>query len=412
MVKRNPHLQKLNAGYIFPEINKRKKAFLEETPHAHLISLSIGDTTEPLTPTICEGLTQAAEALGTEKGYSGYGLEQGNPLLRKKISETLYQGKFSEDEVFISDGSKCDIGRLQVLFGSEAIMAVQDPSYPAFVDTGVIIGQSDSFNKKDSQYAKIVYMPCHPENHFFPDLEKSPRADIIFFCSPNNPTGAVATHEQLARLVAFAKKNRSIIIFDAAYSLYVTDPTLPKSIYEIPGAEEVALELGSFSKMAGFTGVRLGWSIVPESLRFEEGASVRNDWLRIASTYFNGASNIAQAGGLAALSPQGLQEMQSLANYYLENAKIIKKVFTDLGYPVYGGDNTPYLWVHFPQMSAWEAFEKFLYSTHIVSTPGLGFGPAGENFLRFSAFGHRSTLLEAADRLKNHLTNAGKAHSL
>lgn len=405
-MKRNVHLEKLHSGYIFPEINKRKKLFLEQNPHAELISLGIGDTTEPISPHITAGLKKAAEALGTREGYTGYGPEQGNLQLRQKIADVLYQSKFTTDEIFISDGSKCDIGRLQLLFGSQTIMAVQDPSYPAFVDTSVMVGQTSKYSQETAQYPGIVYMPCQPENDFFPDLEKTPRADIIFFCSPNNPTGATATRQQLEELVQFAKKNKSILIFDGAYASYIQDPTIPKSIYEIPGAREVAIELGSFSKMAGFTGVRLGWSLVPKELKYEDGSSVQKDWHRIISTFFNGASNIAQMGGIAALEEQGLQEMQKMTTFYLENTLIIKNAIEKLGLPNYGGTNTPYLWVKFPGMKSWDAFEKVLHETQIVSTPGIGFGPGGEGFLRFSAFGSRPTIQEAAKRWGSALRDA------
>lgn len=400
MVKRNPNLAKLQAGYLFPEINKRKKAFLEQYPTAKLISLGIGDTTEPLSPFITRGLIEEAERLGQKEGYSGYGPEQGHAKLRKALAATLYQNKIEPDEVFISDGAKCDIGRLQILFGSAVTIAVQDPSYPAYVDTGVILGQTGNFDTQQQQYKNIVYMRCTAENNFFPDLDQTPRSDIIYFCSPNNPTGAAATYQQLEKLVAFARQNRSIIVYDAAYSFFITEPGYPRSIYEITGADEVAIEIGSFSKITGFTGVRLAWSVVPKKLAFEDGSSLHQDWNRINSTFFNGASNIAQAGGLAALQPEGMQEMSHLLNFYMENARILRTAVEEIGYTVYGGINAPYIWADFPGFSSWDTFERILEEAHIVCTPGSGFGPGGEGFVRFSAFGHRQHIQEAAHRLK------------
>lgn len=399
MIKRNPHMAKLVSGYLFPEIAKRKKAFLEKNPHAQLISLGIGDTTEPIPATIAKGLIDKSASLSTLEGYQGYGSEQGLPELRKQISAQLYNKQIDPDDIFISDGSKCDIGRLQVMFGSHVTMAVQDPSYPVYVDTSVILGQTNSYDSTRKHYSGITYMPCLPDNNFFPDLSSISPTELIYFCSPNNPTGAVATKDQLKQLVQFAKKNKSILIYDAAYSLYIQDPSLPRSIYEIEGSHEVAIELGSFSKMAGFTGVRLAWSIVPKSLRFEDGHPVHSDWNRISSTLFNGASNIAQAGGLAALQPAGMHAMKELVAFYMENTRILRETFKKLGYPVYGGLNAPYLWVKFPYDNSWKAFEDLLEKSHIVSTPGSGFGPAGEGFLRFSAFGHRQNIVEASNRL-------------
>jgi LL-diaminopimelate aminotransferase len=400
MAKRNPHIARLPAGYLFPEISRRRRKFSEENPKAKIISLGIGNTTEPLTPHITAALKVAAEGLGTEKGYSGYGDEQGFAKLREKIAEKLYKGAVTPDEVFISDGAKCDIGRMQLMFGPDATIAVQDPSYPVYVDGSVIVGAAGDYDPKSRQYAGIAYLPCTPENGFFPDLTKCPRTDIIYFCSPNNPTGAVATREQLASLVAFAKKNKSIIIFDAAYSEYVRDGKLPKSIYEIDGAKDVAIEISSFSKFIGFTGVRLGWSIVPKSLKYDDDSLVNADWNRIMTTVFNGASNIAQAGGLAALDDQGLKEMKATVEYYLGNAQIIKTALDVMKVESYGGIDSPYIWARFRGRKSWDIFEEILKNAHITTTPGSGFGPAGEGFIRFSAFGHKKDIQEAAERLK------------
>lgn len=400
MVQRNPNFAKLQAGYLFPEINRRKKILLEKHPDAKLISLGIGNTTEPLTPTITNGLVQAAQGLGTLTGYSGYGDEQGLVALRRLIAEKLYKQQIAAEEITISDGSKCDIGRLQVLFGKNVTVAVQDPSYPVYVDGSVILGATGEYNQPQGQFDNIVYMPCTPENNFFPDLSKTPRTDLIYFCSPNNPTGAVATKAQLTELVAFAKKNRSIIIFDAAYSEYINEPHLPKTIFEIAGAQEVALEVNSFSKSIGFTGVRLGWCVIPQALKFEDGTPVLKDWNRVVTTLFNGASNITQPGGIAALSPEGLAEMHNTVQYYMQNASVIREALTKMHIKPYGGTNAPYIWAHFPGKKSWEIFEKILYEVHVVTTPGVGFGPAGESFIRFSSFGHHADIQEAVQRLQ------------
>lgn len=391
-MKRNVNMSVLKASYLFPEINQRKREFLAQHPEASLISLGIGDTTEPIPSSIVRSLVEASAGLGTVEKYSGYGAEQGAKVLREKIASKIYGNRVSPEEVFVSDGAKCDLGRLQMLFGSEVSIAVQDPAYPVYIEGSLIQGVKE-----------IVSMPCCPENQFFPDLTTIPRTDLIYFCSPNNPTGAVATKRQLESLVQFARKNRSILLFDAAYANYIRDPSLPKSIFEIEGAKEVAIEIGSFSKLAGFTGVRLGWTVVPEALKYDDGTSVKADWNRLTSTVFNGASNIAQAGGCAVLEEEGLQEIASLTQYYLDNAATLKKTLEALGYEVFGGENAPYLWVRFQGQKSWDVFQKFLDRFHLVTTPGSGFGPTGEGYLRLTAFGHRKHVLEAAERLKKGL---------
>ncbi len=400
MVKRNINMAKLVAGYLFPEINRRKREYLQKNPNAKIISLGIGNTTEPLTPHVVAGLKKEVERLSTREGYSGYGDEQGIKEFRSQLAEKLYGGLVKGDEVFISDGAKCDIARLQTMFGREVTIAVQDPSYPVYVDGSVIAGVTGSYNEAHSHFDNIVYMKCCLENDFFPDLDSQQRTDLIYFCSPNNPTGAVASKQQLKKLVDFARKNHSVIIFDAAYSEYISDPALPKTIYEIDGAREVAIEVNSFSKPAGFTGVRLGWTVVPDQLKFDDGTPVRNDWNRIMTTLFNGASNIAQYGGMAALEDAGLAEMKSLIAYYMENAKIIKKALDAKGLKTCGGVNAPYVWAHFPGRKSWDVFTEILEKCQIVTTPGSGFGPAGEGFVRFSAFGHREDFIEAVKRLE------------
>ncbi|MFC1704933.1 LL-diaminopimelate aminotransferase, partial [Nanoarchaeota archaeon] len=378
MVKRNKNIAKLQAGYLFPEIGRRKKALLKKNPNAKIISLGIGNTTEPLTPHLVKAMSEYATSLGTKEGYTGYDddakAQEFLLDLKTKLAEKWYNGVVSPDEIVISDGAKCDCGRLQVLFGSDVTIAVQDPAYPVYVDGSVIIGATGDYDESKGQFKDIVYMSCCAENNFFPDLSKLPRTDLIYFCSPNNPTGAVATKEQLKELVDFAKKNKSIIIFDAAYSAFVKDDDLPKSIFEIDGAREVALEVNSLSKPIGFTGVRLGWTVVPKELTFEDGTPVLKDWSRVMSTLFNGSSNIVQQGAIAALSDAGLKEMKETVSFYMENARLIKEGLDGAGIETYWTGNAPYIWAHFPGKDSWDIFSKILEEAHVVTTPGAGFG--------------------------------------
>lgn len=388
-MKRNETLEKLKTSYLFPQIQQRKRQFLETHPKAKLISLGIGDTTEPISPSITKALIEISEKMGTEEEYRGYGPEQGIEPLRERIATVIYGGRVRPDEVFISDGAKCDIARLQVLFGGRMKVALQNPSYPVYVDGSLIQGVDE-----------IYPMSCTIENGFFPHLEDVPAVDLIYFCSPNNPTGAVATHSQLEKLVAFAKKNHSLILFDSAYAAYIQDPNLPKSIYEIEGSQEVAIEISSFSKLAGFTGIRLGWTVVPEALRYENGESIRKDWNRITTTLFNGASILSQYGGLAALEEKGLFEIKNQIHYYLENAALLKTALERKGCLVFGAVHAPYLWVHFPGKKSWDVFQQFLEQAHLITTPGSGFGSEGEGFIRLTAYGKREALLQAIERLE------------
>ena len=402
MVKRNSGFSNLTAGYLFPEVARRRREYLASHPDAKIISLGIGNTTEPLSNHISKAMADYALGLSTMEGYSGYGDEQGNSSLRKKIAEVFYSGMADEEEIFISDGAKCDIARIQTLFGSKTKIAVQDPAYPVYVDGSVVVGAAGK-NCGDG-YKGVTYLPCTPENDFFPELSKIKKNSLIYFCSPNNPTGAVATRQQLQSLVDFANKNGCIIIFDAAYFAFIRDSSLPKTIFEIPGSRTCAIEVNSFSKPAGFTGVRLGWSVVPKHLKFSDGSSVNKDWNRVMTTLFNGASNIAQAGGIAALDEQGVKDMKEQVDYYLENGKIIKETlegenFRKANIEVYFTGNGPYVWAKFPQKKSWEVFDLILDKCHVVTTPGSGFGPSGESFIRFSSFGHRKDVEEACSRL-------------
>lgn len=393
MIKRNPHFYQLKTHYLFPEINQRKNQFLERFPNASLINLGIGDTTLPIPEWISLGMAEEAMKLATQTGYRGYSPESGSQELRALIAQKLYHNFIDKDSVFVSDGAKCDIGRLQVLFGNTISIALQNPTYPVYLDGSLIMGVKD-----------IHFLACNESNGFFPDLEKTKRTDVIYFCSPNNPTGSAATFKELKALVDFAKHNGSLILFDSAYSSFIQDPSLPKSIYEIPGAKEVAIEIGSFSKMVGFTGVRLGWTVVPDELRYASGESIKADWKRLFSTLFNGASILAQKGGILSLSEKGMHNIRELNAYYLQNAQLLKNTLTQLGLTVFGGDNAPYLWVKFKKQSSWDTFQYLLENFHLITTPGSGFGSEGEGYIRLSAFSLRAHVLEAIDRLEKQAT--------
>ena len=403
----NSNYNKLAAGYLFPEIARRTNAFLEKNPDVKVKKLGIGNTTEPLTPAVVSGLKRGVEKLASPGTYTGYGDEQGNRLLREKLS-AYYKRRgvdLSPDEFFISDGAKADSGNIQSIFAKESIVAFQDPAYPVYVDSNVIAGRSSGFNADKGAYGGFVYMPCTEENNFIPEVPKE-KVDLVYLCSPNNPTGAVATKKQLKNFVDYARKNKAVIIYDAAYAEYISDPSLPKTIYEIEGAKECAIEINSLSKFAGFTGVRMGWSIVPGDLTAEDTkpGEIKDLWYRRQCTFFNGASNIVQEGGLAVFSDEGLAESKGLVDYYMENAGIIKEGMESIGLKAFGGTNAPYIWLKTPgQMSSWDFFDKLLSETGVIGTPGSGFGPAGEGYFRLSAFGHHEDIKEAVDSIKANL---------
>lgn len=406
-VARNENFAKLAGGYLFPEIGRRRSKYIEENPDMadRIISLGIGDTTMPIPSHILSGLVDGATKLGTEEGYSGYGDGNGMATLRGKIATNLYKDLISADEVFVSDGAKCDIMRLQQMFGSKVTSAVQDPSYPVYVDTSVMMGQTGEQDAKTMQYENIVYMACTPENGFFPDYANSPRADVVYLCSPNNPTGAAATKEQLEGIVKLCNERGSILVFDAAYAPFIRSEGVPKSIFEIEGSKTCAIEVNSFSKYAGFTGVRLGWTVIPSDLKFADGTPVKQDFNRVMATAFNGASNIVQNGGMACLDPEGMKEIDILIDYYLENAKILRDAMESIGFTVHGGTDAPYVFVELPEKfgTSWDAFSMILEKAQVVTIPGAGFGPGGEGFLRLSAFAPREGVLEACERLKKAL---------
>jgi len=405
MAKINENYQKLQAGYLFPEIARRTRAFIEQNPGVELAKLGIGDTTQPLSPIVIKSLLKAVSDLGDAKTYTGYGIEQGNPSLRQALADYYERLGVSieADEVFVSDGAKPDSANIQSIFAADSVIAIQDPVYPVYVDSAVIGGKTSGYQA--GRYKGLVYMDCTEENDFFPDVPDR-KVDLIYLCSPNNPTGAVATHEQLKTFVDYAHAYDAVIIFDAAYSAFISDDSLPRSIYEIEGAETCAIEINSFSKLAGFTGVRLGWTIVPHKLSVEgtHPGEVQALWNRRQSTMFNGASNVVQPAGMAVLSKQGLKEAQQLIDYYMANAKIIRNGLNDVGITTFGGVNAPYIWAKTPNsMDSWEFFDKLMNQAHVVGTPGAGFGSQGEGYFRLSAFGHRENVEEAIKSIKRNL---------
>jgi LL-diaminopimelate aminotransferase len=405
VAKINENYLKLKAGYLFPEIAKRVKNFSEQYPSKKIIRLGIGDVTLPLPPSVVQALKAAAEEMGTPSGFKGYGPEQGYPFLIEEIIKNDYNSrgvKVELDEVFVSDGSKCDTGNIQEIFSSDCKVAITDPVYPVYVDTNVMAGRT-GFIREDGRYEKIIYLPCTKENNFEPEFPTQ-KPDLIYLCYPNNPTGTTITKQRLVEWVEYARKNQAIILYDAAYEAFITDPSLPHSIFEVEGAREVAIEFRSFSKTAGFTGTRCAFVVIPKELKgkSEDGSeiSINQLWNRRHTTKFNGVSYPIQKAAQACYSEQGKQEIRANINYYMENARLIKEGLTKLGFEVFGGVNAPYIWLKTPnQMNSWDFFDKLLYSVQVVGTPGSGFGPSGEGYFRLSAFGSRENVIEAIDRI-------------
>jgi len=406
MAKINPAYERLSAGYLFPEIARRTRDFQSENPDANILRLGIGNTTEPLPDAAVTGMKDAVEKLAHRETYSGYGDSEGQTPLRQAIADMYgeWNAEVNMEDVFVGDGAKSDSANIQSIFGTDNVVAVQDPAYPVYVDSNVMAGRTGTKNDR-GQYEGLVYMPCNEDNQFFPALPDQ-KVDLIYICSPNNPTGTVADREQLKGFVDYARDHGAVILFDGAYASFISDEALPKSIYEIPGARECAIEINSFSKSAGFTGVRLGWTIVPKELKAENAAPgvLHKMWTRRQNTFFNGASNIVQAGGLAMLSKEGRAQSQELVDFYMENARIIRECLVELGLTVFGGVNAPYLWVKTPSgLDSWTFFDKLLNECHVVGTPGAGFGPSGEGYFRLSAFGHRENIVEATARIRERL---------
>jgi LL-diaminopimelate aminotransferase len=402
----NSNFLKLKAGYLFPEIGRRVKAYTEANPDkaARIIRCGIGDVTEPLPSAVRDAMHAAVDEQGDRATFKGYGPEQGYEFLRQAIVDNQFADLgISADEVFISDGSKCDTGNILDIFGKGNVIAITDPVYPVYVDTNVMAGNTGDADEKGA-YEGLLYMPCTAENNFVADVP-SEKADLIYLCFPNNPTGAVATRSQLEAWVKYAKENDAIILFDAAYEAFIQDDAIPRSIFEIEGAKDCAIEFRSFSKNGGFTGVRCAYTIIPKSLsgRTEEGTPVpiHQLWSRRHSTKFNGASYPVQKGAAAVFSEEGKKQVSGLIKNYMENAKMLREACISLGLRVWGGENAPYVWVGCPEgVSSWQMFDKMLEEAQVVITPGSGFGSAGEGYFRISAFNSRENVEEVCDRLK------------
>jgi LL-diaminopimelate aminotransferase len=405
----NENYQKLVAGYLFPEIGRRVNEFVKSNPEKKVIRMGIGDVTRPLTPSVIKAFHEGVEEMAHHDTFRGYGPDLGYSFLREAIARTAY-GKRGTDvspaDIFISDGSKCDTGNIQEIFGDSSRIAICDPVYPVYADTTVMAGKTGKI-MENGYYEGIIYMPCTAENSFIPALP-SQIPDLIFLCYPNNPTGAVATREELKKWVDFALEHKSIILYDAAYEAFIHDPDIPHSIYEIENAQKVAIEFRSLSKTAGFTGTRLAYTIVPSELMAYDNqgnaVQVKKLWDRRHSTKFNGVSYPVQKAAAAVFTEEGQKETQAVIDYYMENASIIKKNLKNNGYEVYGGENAPYIWTRTPgNMKSWDFFDLLLNKSNVVGTPGSGFGPAGEGYFRFSAFADRENVLEAMERIKNLL---------
>lgn len=406
MIYVNENFLKLQKSYLFVEIAKRVEEYQKKNPDKKIIRMGIGDVTLPLPKVCIDAMEKAVHDMGNPDTFKGYGPEQGYGFLREKIAKWDFQKRgvdIQPDEIFVSDGAKCDTGNFQELFDKDIKVAIPDPVYPVYLDTNVMAGRAG--NITDGRYDNIVYLDCTKENNFLPDLPKQ-KVDVIYLCFPNNPTGAVITKDELKKWVDYAKENKAIILFDAAYEAFIRDDSIPHSIYEVEGAKEVAVEFRSFSKTAGFTGVRCAYTVVPKECygytKSNEKVSLRDLWLRRQSTKFNGVSYIVQRGAEAIYSDEGARQVRELVDYYLENAKIIKDSLENMGYSTVGGDNSPYVWID-AKMGSWEFFDLLLNKCGVVCTPGSGFGKCGEGYVRISAFNFRQNVIEAMDRIKDNL---------
>ena len=402
----NVHFLNLQNNYLFADIAKKVNAFKVMHPKAEVISLGIGDVTQPLCPAVIEAMHKATDEMATTEGFHGYGPEQGYAFLREAIlkNDFLPRGIHLDiDEVFINDGAKSDTGNIQELLHWDNFIGVTDPIYPVYIDSNVMIGRCGTF--ENGRWTNVVYMPCTAENGFTPSIPKDRHMDVIYLCYPNNPTGTVITKQELRKWVNYALKNDALILYDAAYQAYIRDPEIPRSIYEIRGARKCAIEFHSYSKTAGFTGVRCGYTIIPKDLTvadFEGNRhSVHQLWNRRQCTKFNGASYISQRAAEAIYTPEGKVQIQATIDYYMENARLMLDTLRSLGYEVYGGENAPYIWLKTPDgTTSWQFFEELLYGANVVCTPGVGFGPSGEGYVRFTAFGSHETTEEALKRIK------------
>ncbi|QEG21358.1 LL-diaminopimelate aminotransferase [Mariniblastus fucicola] len=410
MARINENYLKLQAGYLFPEIGRRVRAFTESNPDANVIKMGIGDVTQPIPPAIIKAMHDAVDEMASAETFRGYGPEQGYAFLREAIASNDYQQagvQIDADEIFVSDGSKCDCGNILDIFGDDNRIAVLDPVYPVYVDTNVMAGHTGPADD-NGRYENLVYMPVTAENNFEPELPSEP-VDIIYLCYPNNPTGVVATHETLTKWVEYATQNKAIILYDAAYVAFISDPDVPRSIYEIPGARKVAIEMRSFSKNAGFTGVRCAFTVIPKELmgygKDGQEHAIHPLWNRRHCTKFNGVSYPIQRGAEAAYSEEGKAQIESLISYYMHNAKLLREGLTSMGFEVFGGENAPYVWLKTPSdMNSWEFFDHLLDKCHVVGTPGSGFGAAGEGYFRLSAFNSPENTEEALKRIQDSVS--------
>lgn len=405
MVHINHNYLKLKAGYLFPEIGRRVTAFAQANPDAKIIRLGIGDVTEPLPSSIVSAMHAAVDDMAKRESFKGYGPEQGYAFLREPIAQQDFQARgmdISADEIFISDGSKCDTGNILDIFGSNNRIAVSDPVYPVYVDTNVMAGHTGPADAS-GRFEGLVYLEGNEANGFVPDLPKE-RVDLIYLCYPNNPTGTVASRETLKKWVDYARANDSLILFDAAYEAFISDPAIPHSIFEIEGAKDVAIEFRSFSKNIGFTGVRCALTVVPKQLMGKtptgEKVSIHQLWNRRQSTKFNGASYVVQKGAAAAYTDEGRVQMKGLIDFYMNNARLLREGLQKAGISVFGGVNAPYVWLKTPNnLSSWDFFDLLLSKAHLVGTPGSGFGAAGEGYFRLSAFNSLANVEEALTRI-------------
>lgn len=403
MFKVNTNFQKLPGSYLFSTIAKKVAAYQEANPNADIIRLGIGDVTQPIAPAMINALHSAVDEMGDAKTFHGYAPDLGYPFLRETIAKNDYQSRgcdISSDEIFVSDGAKSDSADIQELFAADVKIAVCDPVYPVYVDSNVMAGRCGTYDATLGKWSDLIYMPTTAENNFVPEFPKE-TPDVIYLCLPNNPTGTTLTKGQLQLWVDYANKNKCLIIFDAAYEAYISEEDVPHSIYECTGAKTCAIEIHSFSKNAGFTGVRLGYTVVPKELVYD-GVSLHGMWARRHGTKFNGAPYIIQRAGEAVYSAEGQAQIKQQVSFYMNNAKTIYTGLKDAGYQVYGGVNAPYIWLKTPgNMISWDFFDYLLENVQIVGTPGAGFGPSGEGYFRLTAFGSAENTVRAIERIKN-----------
>ena len=403
MVKVNDNYLKLPGSYLFSAIAKKVNAYTAANPEKKIIRLGIGDVTQPIAPALIQALHDAVEEMGSVETFHGYAPDLGYGFLREAIAAGDYAArgcKIEADEIFISDGAKCDCGNIQEIFSEDAVIAVCDPVYPVYVDSNVMAGRTGEYDEKTGKWSRVIYMPCTAENQFVPELpEETP--DLIYLCVPNNPTGTTLTRDQLKVWVDYANRTGAVILYDAAYEAYIAEPSVPHSIFEIEGARTCAIEFRSFSKNAGFTGVRLGFTVIPKEL-VRGGVMLHSLWARRHGTKFNGAPYIVQKAGEAVYSPEGREQLKEQVAYYMRNAKVIYEGLKEIGCEVYGGVNAPYIWLLVPGgMTSWEFFDCLLNEAGVVGTPGSGFGPSGEGYFRLTAFGTYENTVEAVERMKN-----------